>query len=644
MYDEDKDNILIIDSACDQSMVGSGQCHVMSSTNLFYNVDGALAGMYSSTPLQVKNVAVLITNPYTQDKIIGVINQALFIPDTSHHEALLQPNQARSFGTKIDDCAKHHFNIDGKPGKQCIKVPGHEIPLLHDGWKAYLSISKPSSSDLESYDIVEFTSPLPYDPTNRLNTRRVTGYKDENIQLWRSRLGFNPPKVILKTLQNTSQLISVVEAERRELMRDHRLTRLYPLRPHRINDVCFTDTFFSNLTSVRGYSKFQLYALRDCKVDYVYLMKKKSQAPDTFADFIRYVGAPNYMISDHAKELMGDEWLKVARRAMIETCTSEPHHQNENLAERRGGALKDNLQILFMNTPWAPLRYWCYGIEFLEKVRRCLAQRSLNWKTGEEELNGETTDISIFRFPWFCPIWFYDPKSKMPQLKMRPGFFLGIDENVGDSFCYKILPYSDVTKVKGRYVKHLTRSVIRLRNIAKDKYPPTCKETADTLKFFDYDGNELIGDYELKPVAKNSEENTTTSTNDSVFNNAEESDDSTIASNSDESLNSVLQPTTNDNIITSDIPLDELLIQHNNSTATPDAPSNTIPFENCNNLPIISQTQDSTTDSDISLPATMSDSITGVDSDMESLKEDNSVTADDLNHHFIEEDDDNFDI
>ena len=64
------------------------------------------------------------------------------------------------------------------------------------------------------------------------------------------------------------------------------------------------------------------------------------------------------MVNDHVEELMGSDWLKVARRAMINTFLTEPHHQNANLAEHCGGSLKDALQILFLNTPWAPLKYW----------------------------------------------------------------------------------------------------------------------------------------------------------------------------------------------------------------------------------------------------------------------------------------------
>ena len=367
-------------------------------------MNGVMSNMRSEDALQVVDVAILITNPYTNNKIIGILNQSLLLRDENCIESLLQPHQARCFGTVIDDCCKHHMSTGGKPGTQSIQVPGHEIPLLFDGWKSYLLISKPTEEDMTTLEKIELTSPLPYEPDKRIFTRRVTVYGPEEVSVWRKRLGYPPSAVVKKTLENTTQLIKSVEAETRELMRDHRLTRLYPLRPHRINDICYTDTFFSTMTSVRGYTMFQLFCLKGSKVDHLYLMKKKSQASDAFDDYVRQVGAPNYMINDHASELIGDDWLRVARKAMIDTFITEPHHQNSNLAERRGGALKDALQLLFFNTPWAPFIFWCYGLEYLVNVRQCLAQRSLGWLTPSESLNGETADISVFRFPWFCPV------------------------------------------------------------------------------------------------------------------------------------------------------------------------------------------------------------------------------------------------
>ena len=101
-----------------------------------------MGGMHSEKPLQVANVATLIVNPYTKDKIVIILNQSLLIQDSDHREGLLQPNQARSFGTAIDDCSRHHLGVDGKPGTQSIRVTGHTVDLLHNGWKAFLFITK----------------------------------------------------------------------------------------------------------------------------------------------------------------------------------------------------------------------------------------------------------------------------------------------------------------------------------------------------------------------------------------------------------------------------------------------------------------------------------------------------------------------
>ena len=95
------DHVLVIDSACDQSIIPASACLVLSSTNEYFHVDGALNGMTTGGPLQVKNVTVLVNNPYNNDKIIGIINQALYDRNPHQYEALLQLNQARSHGTAI---------------------------------------------------------------------------------------------------------------------------------------------------------------------------------------------------------------------------------------------------------------------------------------------------------------------------------------------------------------------------------------------------------------------------------------------------------------------------------------------------------------------------------------------------------------
>ena len=329
---------------------------------------------------------------------------------------------------------------------------------------------------------------------------------------------------------------------------------------------------------------------------------------------------------------------------MIDTIISEPFHQNQNPAERRGGALKANLQVLLHNTPWAPLNYWCYAISFLAKVRRFLAKKQLGWQTGEECLNGETVDISVFCFPWFSPIWYYDPSIKMPKHKMRPGYFLNIEENIGDAFTYQILPVKDITKAKGRR-KHITRSVIRLRTVSDDE-PPIVIQNLDDLKFTDINGNELDGDVILKP-----KQNDNHNVNDSQI-------DDDISQSEDEqhklSSKNIADCTT--------IPIENLKSNdeiNNETVILKGTDVTSMPFDNCNKINVISQDDTINSDGDEStsnestldeiLPLKIrtsdEDSITSIDSDAASINDEATRTvSQDLNNHFIAVDDEDDDI
>ena len=63
---------------------------------------------------------------------------------------------------------------------------------------------------------------------------------------------------------------------------------------------------------------------------------------------------------------------------------------------------------------------------------------------------GETGNISIFRFSWFEPVWFYYPSVSFTKDKMEPGFFLDLADNTGDGFSYEILPVSSYKDIPSR--------------------------------------------------------------------------------------------------------------------------------------------------------------------------------------------------
>ena len=66
----------------------------------------------------------------------------------------------------------------------------------------------------------------PYEPMDRLHSRRRPVTAATDTMDWKKRLGFTPDHVVDKTLRATTQLVPTVEAETREIMCDHFQTRL----------------------------------------------------------------------------------------------------------------------------------------------------------------------------------------------------------------------------------------------------------------------------------------------------------------------------------------------------------------------------------------------------------------------------------
>lgn len=135
-------------------------------------------------------------------------------------------------------------------------------------------------------------------------------------------------------------------------------------------------------------------------------------------------------------------------------------------------------------------------MEFISLVHGCLAQKSLEWKPSEERLYGETLDISVYRFPWFSPVWYYCPRA-FPNDKMLPGYFIGISKNVGDGFSYRNRPEEEFKKPSYCIPTVITRSVVRRRNTDGPEEPPRCQESQTGFDFWDFKGNKLVGDDEL---------------------------------------------------------------------------------------------------------------------------------------------------
>ena len=84
----------------------------------------------------------------------------------------------------------------------------------------------------------------------------------------------------------------------------------------------------------------------------------------------------------------------------------------------------------------------------------------MDYKTPEEVSSGRTPDISKFRFHFYEPLWYFNPKLKTPKDNLLKARFLAIAESCGDAMTYYIL-----TEPENKHTKRqvLMRSVVKTR-------------------------------------------------------------------------------------------------------------------------------------------------------------------------------------
>ena len=478
-------------------------CAVVKYHKTMFNVRGAFDGESDSHVMQLVDVVTMVQ--FESEQKMVQVNQCLLDTDKTNAEFLLQPHQLRDYGVIVNDVSRTHLGPGGELGKQSITVGETTYPLSFDGWKMYMTCIMPTPEDVDRVRNKELvpivlTSGRAYNPAKRVRTRQIEQTKMNELKHWAKNLGYTTRQNVEQTLLATTQHIKDDPAQSRMIMRDHYVARLLPLRPHRISDTCYTDTFFSSVKSVRGYKCFQLFSLKESKFDTTYLMKAKSQAFDALGDYVRYYGAPNLLIHDEAKEMKSNKWLDFVRKYAIPEHTSEPYHQNQNLAERRGGDIKTGLWFLLLKSE-APVTYWCYALTFLVYCRQYISRRSLQYRTPYEFLFGETPDISVFRFCFYAMVWYYNPAISSPRSKMMKGRFLGIAETCGDAFTYVILPVHENERPATRHVT-LLRSCVRGRERDEDAPIVLHKGSTLNLELYDTDGKILKETYSLTPTRK----------------------------------------------------------------------------------------------------------------------------------------------
>ena len=73
--------------------------------------------------------------------------------------------------------------------------------------------------------------------------------------------------------------------------------------------------FFLSIKSVRGYTCVQLFVSVSSMFLFARCMRKESESHGAYQDFIRYIGAPNVLLTDNTQTQTGKKW-----RRPVEDC------------------------------------------------------------------------------------------------------------------------------------------------------------------------------------------------------------------------------------------------------------------------------------------------------------------------------------
>jgi hypothetical protein len=202
----------------------------------------------------------------------------------------------------------------------------------------------------------------------------------------------------------------------------------------------YSDTLFSHIRSVRGFSCAQIFTDGHGFVR-VYPMKSKSEAHHALMRFIHYVGVPKDLLTDQAPEEMCSEWGQIVKKYRIWQKTTKAHPPPwQNHAEAEIRWLK-KITRRALRAQSTPVEFWCYAMEWAARIRSLTAHDSLllGTRTPEERVTGRTPDISeSAHFSWSQWVWYNDAMT-FPQADVHLGKWIGVAQDVGQAMTYWIL-------------------------------------------------------------------------------------------------------------------------------------------------------------------------------------------------------------
>ena len=497
----------VIDPGADKELIGGIGWHILHFSDKSETLSGALEGMGSSVLPSVDAVTA-VKDSEGRVVLLG-IGEAAFDRRVTQYESLWNSHHLRSNKVQVHDVAKN------EGGNQCISLKNRDgewitIPLKFNGDIMTVDIREPTEDELLALGVNWLTPSMERMTPQSIRRSRgalqdymiqvpgqesptseeeqlvqvpeivpTAGKGKRTIEDWKELLSYPSDDVIEKTLESTTQMqVEPVESERREIPRQHRKKRLLMLHPRRLKGRTDTDTFFSSVKSIRGYSCVQIFCHVLSDFLFVRCMQRESHSHGAYQDYIREVGASELIVTDNSRTQTGKKWEKTSRDVMTKQRRFTPHNQNESKVERRIGDVKHKV-VLVLQRAKAPLIFWCHALVFVVDCLNHLAKKPLGWKTSTEVLNGDTADISPFRFSFWQPIKFLD-NAQFPNSKWIMGRFLGIAWDTGDAFTFKVWSEPDGKWQAG---SEFTRNVVRTR---AESEMPTNEEVDPELDRFKF--------------------------------------------------------------------------------------------------------------------------------------------------------------
>ena len=371
-----------------------------------------------------KNIKVVnVAFAYDSDDGITyllVVNHCLDFTNDMN-DSLFCTNQIRANNIIVEDTPKC-YDMNGT-SRQAIIIPDKNIilPLHMHGPMMFLPVRYPTDTEVEECERIELTSMSGWDPYNEctstlsaLDVFPMTNHNElhtmlENkahIQAIKTTTKGELTPSYLSTLWNISldtakRTLQSTKQKSMHILKNG-LTRRRMANKSRLDFVRLSgylsdfasDTFFSNVVSLRGNKCVQLFSNRG---NYVmpYPMATKSEAPRALHRFFLEVGLPNSILTDGALELKKSEWVKLCRRNEVTQKTTEPYCPWQNFAEPNGGAIKRAVRRL-MRTTNTPVRLWDYCWEYLCAIKRFTATSNIHLdnKTPHEKIHGNMPNIT----------------------------------------------------------------------------------------------------------------------------------------------------------------------------------------------------------------------------------------------------------